>query len=105
MSRRTVKRARKDAREEQEAEARGQRLAEIERVKAEAKQEAQVELLLAKAEVMKLKAENADVNSVNAKQRADIVLLLSAIICQRLRGVTAPGHSPLSPIIGREQQL
>ena len=56
VSRRTVKRARKDAREEQEAEARGQRLAEIERVKAEAKQEAQVELEQAKAEVMKVKA-------------------------------------------------
>ena len=39
-----------------------------------------MELEQAKAEVMKLKAEHADVNSVNAKLRADIVMLLSAII-------------------------
>ena len=66
VSGRAAKRARKAAREEQEAEARRQRLAEIERVKAEAKQEVQAELEQvkaanadAKAEVLKLKAENA----------------------------------------------
>ena len=82
VSRRTVKRARTDAREEQEAEARGQRLAEIERVKAEAKQEVQAELEQvkaanadAKAEVLKLKAENAYVNSENARLGAENDLL------------------------------
>ena len=72
------KRARKAAREEQEAEAWRQWLAEIERVKAEAKQEVQAELEQvkaadadAKAEVLKLKAENAYVNSENARLKAD----------------------------------
>ena len=82
------KRARKAAREEQEAEwnvlAGGWRqwLAEIERVKAEAKQEVQAELEQvkaanadAKAEVLKLKAENAYVNSENARLRAENDLL------------------------------
>ena len=87
-----TKRARKAAREEKESEAMKQRLADIEKVKAEAKQEAQAELEQAKAEHVKLRAEHVKSKAERVKLKAehDLLRRLSAGI-DLLRRLSATG--------------
>ena len=86
VSGRAAKRARKAAREEQEAEAMRQRLADIEKVKAEAKQEAQAEPVQVKADHVKLKAEHV---KLKAEHAADNAWLSAGI--ELLRRLSATG--------------